>query len=409
MKFFFTLICMSFVFYSSAQRCATVEYSKSYNSARIFTNPFSRPASGRDTLNNEVIIIPVVVHVLYNSDEQNISNRQVQSQIDALNKDYRRMNADAVNTPAPFSGVSADTRIVFCLSKVDPDGKATTGIIHKYTKETDFQTDDQMKFSSKEGDDAWDASKYLNLWVCNLSGSTLGYAVLPGSPAERDGVVIKYNAFGTTGVLKAPYNKGRTATHEIGHWLGLRHLWGDENCGDDGIADTPLQQTSNNHCPSFPHTSSCSINGYGDMFMNFMDFTDDACMNMFTQGQKSEMRGQFAKGNPKNSFLNSSVCESSNAEGGPVVNPVEDTAAAPLITTYPNPFNNEVTISSKNAADVVGKIVKLYDATGKLVVTQMIQSKKTTLYLNKLPSGIYLLRIGDGEKLFVYKLMKYSK
>ena len=406
MKLFFIFIFLSFAFYSSAQRCATVEYSKLHNSGRAFTSPYERPFSGRDTLSNEVIVIPVVVHVLFNTDEQNISDQQVLSQIDALNKDYRRMNADAANTPAPFRAVAADTRIVFCLAKTDPNGKATTGIIRKYTKATSFKTDDQMKFSSKDGDDAWDASTYLNLWVCNLSGNTLGYAVLPGSPAERDGVAIKYNAFGTTGLLKSPYNKGRTATHEIGHWLGLRHLWGDEDCGDDGIADTPPQETSNNYCPSFPHTSSCSVNAEGDMFMDVMDFTDDACMNMFTEAQKSEMRGQFAKGNPRNSFLNSVACESPEPQAGPVVNP-PDSLSSPSISTYPNPFNNEVTITSKHATDIVGQTLKLYDATGKLVFTQIIQSQKTTLHLNTLPPGLYLLRIGSGDKLFVYKLMKY--
>src|SRR5690606_8332747 len=136
-----------------------------------------------------------------------------------------------------FKKVAADTRIEFCLAKVDPDGRATTGIVRTFTKKTQFMADDEVKFSSKGGSDAWDATKYLNIWVCNLFGRTLGYAVLPGGPLERDGVVMKYNVFGTTGAVSAPYNKGRTATHEIGHWLGLQHLWGSEVCGSDGIDD----------------------------------------------------------------------------------------------------------------------------------------------------------------------------
>ncbi len=406
MKIIITFICLCFAFYSPAQRCSAIEYANLNPAGRAFSSPSSRPASDRDTLNNEVIVIPVVVHVLYNNSEQNISDQQVLSQIDALNKDYRRLNADTANTPAPFRNVAADTRIVFCLAKVDPEGKYTTGIIHKYTKEAIFSADDKMKFSSSGGDDAWDATKYLNLWVCNLSGHTLGYAVLPGSPAERDGVVIKYNVFGITGRLVSPYNKGRTATHEIGHWLGLRHLWGDADCGDDGIADTPSQQTSNDFCPTFPHASSCSINGFGDMFMNFMDFTDDACMNLFTKGQKAEMRSLFAKGNLRNSFLNSSVCGSANAEGGPVVNPVKDSSFSPLITTFPNPFYNEVTVYSKNATDVAGKVLKLYNITGQLISTQIIASPKTVLHLKDLPSGTYLLKIEGGRNSFVYKLVK---
>ena len=406
MKIIFTLICLFPAFYTSAQRCGTTNYLELNPAARTYNNPAARPSGNRDTSNNEVIIIPVVVHVLYNKNEQNISDAQVQSQIDALNKDYRRLNVDALNTPAPFKDVAADTRISFCIAKVDPQGKYTTGIIHKYTNEPLFIADDQVKFSSKGGDDAWDASRYLNLWVCNLSGSMLGYAVLPGSPAERDGVVIKYNAFGTIGTLTSSFNKGRTATREIGHWLGLRHLWGDADCGDDGIPDTPPQQTSNSFCPSFPHTSSCSENSFGDMFMNFMDFTDDGCMNLFTQGQKAEMRGLFAKGSPRNSFLNSFVCDSSNAEEGPVVNPVKDSSAAPLITAYPNPFNNEVTVSSENADDVIGKILKLYTITGKLIVSQKIQTQKSVLHLTNLPSGIYLLKIIGKDDSFVYKLVK---
>ncbi len=407
MKIIFTLLCLFSALYTPAQRCGTPEYLKLNPAARTFSNSFSsRTAGGRDTLSNEVIVIPVVVHVLYNTGEQNISDQQVLSQIDALNKDYRRLNADTVNTPIPFRSVAADTRISFCLAKVDPQGKYTTGIIHKYTTESLFIADDGMKFSSKGGDDAWDATKYLNLWVCNLFGRTLGYAVLPGSPADRDGVVMKYNVFGTIGTLTAPYNKGRTATHEIGHWLGLKHLWGDANCGDDGIADTPPQQASNSYCPSFPHISSCSINGFGDMFMNYMDFTDDACTNMFTKGQKSEMRGLFAKGNPKNSFLNSTVCNIDNAQGGPVI-PVQDSSiTSPLITTYPNPFHNEVTVSSKNAADVVGKVLKIYSITGKLIFTEIIQLQKSVIYLNNLPAGIYLLKIEGATNPLTYKLVK---
>jgi predicted Zn-dependent protease len=362
--------------------------------------------AGRDTLPNEVIVVPVVVHVLYNNNDQNIPDQQVLSQIVSLNNDYRRLNADTINTPAPFKSVAADTRIQFCLAKVDPQGRLTTGIIHKYTNQAQFLADDQMKYSSKGGDDAWDATKYLNIWVCNLFGRTLGYAVLPGSPLEKDGVVITYSAFGTMGNVSAPYNKGRTTTHEIGHWLGLKHLWGDSQCGDDGIADTPPQETSNSYCPSFPHLSSCSINSYGDMFMDYMDFTDDACMNMFTQGQKAEMRGLFALGNLRNSFLNSNVCDSSNAEGGPI--PIKPTIPSFKITTYPNPFNSEVTIAANTETAVVGKVLKLYNIEGKLFLTQTIQSQNTVLELSKIPSGMYILKIESTSGDFVFKLIKQS-
>ncbi len=403
MKFIFTIFSFTLFLYGSAQRCITPEYAQKHPvNTFIAKRNMAVKSANRDTLTNEVISIPVVVHVLYNNSSQNISDAQVISQIVSLNNDFRRRNADTVNTPAPFKAVAADTRIQFCLAKVDPDGKYTTGIIHKYTTETQFVADDAMKFSAQGGDDAWDASKYLNIWVCNLFGRTLGYAVLPGSPPEKDGVVIQYDVFGTIGNLTVPFNKGRTATHEIGHWLGLKHLWGDTDCGDDGIADTPPQEGSNTGCPSFPHTSSCSINPYGDMFMDYMDFTNDACMNMFTQGQKNEMRSQFAQGGYRNSFLNSIACDSTNAEGGPLP---KDTGKLKIIL-YPNPFNSIINISSNKDTEVVGHRLNLYDASGKLCLTQIIQSQNTVLNVSYLTSGIYILKIEGKTGPHIYKIMK---
>ena len=407
MKIIFTILCFTLYFSSSAQRCATTDYMASHPIIGNYAlRTVSADTSARDTLPNEVIIVPVVVHVLYNTSDQNISDQQVLSQIVSLNNDYRRLNADTVNTPAPFKSVAADIRIQFCLAKVDPQGRNTTGIIHKYTSATQFLADDQMKFSSKGGDDAWDATKYLNIWVCNLFGLTLGYAVMPGGPPANDGVVVCYDCFGTVGNVVAPYNKGRTLTHEIGHWLGLRHLWGDAYCGDDGIADTPPQETSNSYCPTFPHLSSCSINGFGDMYMDYMDFTDDGCMNMFTQDQKAEMRSLFALGNVRNSFLNSSVCDSSNAEAGPL--PTLPLPISLKITTFPNPFINTVTVASNDESSVVGKVLKLYNIEGKLFVSQIIQSQNTVLQLGYLPSGMYILKIESSSGSSVFKLIKQS-
>jgi hypothetical protein len=404
MKIFFTIVSLTIVFYTSAQRCGTAEYLQSRPlNTHISQRTATEKAGGRDTLKDEVIIIPVVVHVLYNTQQQNISDAQILSQINSLNQDYRRQNADTANTPQAFKKVAADVRIQFCLAKVDPQGYYTTGIVRKYTKAEFFQNDDKMKFSSQGGDDAWDATKYLNLWVCNLFNLTLGYGVLPGSPLEKDGVVIKYNVFGTVGTLLAPYNKGRTATHEIGHWLGLKHLWGDSSCGDDGIADTPPQQAANYGCSSFPHLSQCSINSYGDMFMNFMDFSNDACMNVFTQGQKAEMRSLFALGGPRNSFLNSTACDSSNAAAGPLPKPVDSVLK---ITIYPNPFNNVVHVTANQDKEIVGKVLKLYSITGKLYLKQTIESANTVVNVNNLPSGIYILKIQGKNEEHVYKVVK---
>lgn len=259
------------------------------------------------TSNRAVITIPVVVHVLYNTTVQNISDAQIQTQIDVLNADFRKLNADKSKIPAAFSGLAADSEIQFCLAKRDPNGLATTGIQRKSTTVTSFSTNDAMKKASTGGLDAWSSSSYLNLWVCNLGSSLLGYAQFPGGTAATDGVVVNYTAFGTTGTAQSPFNLGRTATHEVGHWLNLRHIWGDANCGSDLVTDTPTQQTSNYSCPTFPRVT-CSNGPNGDMFMNYMDYVDDACMYMFSAGQKARMQALFATGGSRASLATSLGC-----------------------------------------------------------------------------------------------------
>ncbi|MEP6584201.1 MAG: M43 family zinc metalloprotease [Ginsengibacter sp.] len=405
MKFSFTVFILSLAFYVHAQTCGTTVYLTQRAGTIVETPSTAQNATtSRDTISNEVIVVPVVIHLLYNNSTQNISDAQVLSQIKSLNEDYRRLNQDAQNTPLAFQNIAADTRIVFCIAKVDPNGRYTPGIIRKYTKEQFWLSADEMKLSSKGGDDAWDSKKYLNIWVCSLFGRTLGYSTLPGTPADKDGIVIQYNVFGTTGTLNSEFNKGRTVTHEIGHWLGLQHLWGDAQCGNDGIDDTPPQQTNNSYCPTFPHTSSCSVNTYGDMFMNYMDFTDDACMNLFTNGQKNKMRSQFALGNPRNSFLSSNVCDSSLAQGGPL--PVDSVPGKVNITVYPNPFTSELIIKSETATDIIGKKIKLYDVAGKLIVTQVLQSQKTIILLSHIPAGVYFLKIEGVKTPGVFKIIK---
>ena len=254
--------------------------------------------------------IPVVVHVVYNTATQNVSDAQILSQIDVLNKDFRKLNTDWSNTPLAFQALVADCEVEFCLAKQDPNGNPSTGIVRKSTTVTSFGTNDAVKKNAQGGDDAWNASKYLNLWVCNLSGGVLGYAQFPGGPAATDGVVITHTGFGTTGTAAAPFNKGRTATHEVGHWLNLYHIWGDDGAGCSGsdlVGDTPNQADENYGCPSFPAVS-CSNGPNGDMFMNYMDYTDDACMFMFSAGQKARMDALFATGGSKASLLTSLGC-----------------------------------------------------------------------------------------------------
>ncbi len=305
------------------RKCATMEHhaavvqqnpSAQFNLDQI--NQFTQEVIENGAVNKVVVNIPVVVHVLYNTSTQNISDAQIQSQIAVLNKDFRKLNTDWSNTPSVFQSLVADCEINFCLATRDPNGNAHTGINRKSTTKTVFDAElDDAKSTSTGGYAAWPASSYLNIWVVPSikSGSDtgiLGYAQFPGGPASTDGLVICYNYFGTTGAVSAPFNKGRTATHEIGHWLNLYHIWGDDGngcTGSDQCSDTPNQGDQNYGCPSFPQ-ASCSNSG--DMHMNYMDYVDDACMYMFTAGQKARMQALFATGGARAALLNSTGCGS---------------------------------------------------------------------------------------------------
>ena len=255
-----------------------------------------------------IITIPVVVHVIYKNSSQNISDAQIFSQIDILNEDFRMNNSDASSIPSAFAGAAADCEIEFCLAVRDPNGNVTTGITRTYTTTSSFSGYTSMKYSSTGGQDAWNTSDYLNIWVCNLASGLLGFATFPGGNSSTDGVVCDYAYFGNTGTATSPYDLGRTATHEVGHWLNLYHIWGDSYCGNDYVSDTPKHEESNYGCPSYPHASSCSGTGStGEMFMNYMDYTNDACMFMFSSGQKNRMRATL--NGSRSSLLSSLGCQ----------------------------------------------------------------------------------------------------
>lgn len=408
MKFSFSLF-LSFVVFgpSFAQRnCGTEEYIRQYYHLEM-QKPGNNLIPYRDTVVNEIITIPVVVHLLFNNSEQNITDDQILSQIEVLNKDFRMMNVDRINTPAAFRPFSGDSRIMFCLAKVAPDGRSTKGIVRRYTNNPFFQSDDGMKFKSSGGDDAWDHNKYLNIWVCSLFGRNLGYATPPGGQPGKDGVVINYNVFGAKGFLVSPYDKGRTTTHEIGHWMGLKHLWGDASCGTDDIDDTPRQQDYNFGCPSFPHTTGCSETINGDMFMNFMDFTDDACMNMFTNGQKRKMRGNFALGNARNPILVSTACDGSLASGGALPDDsLPEVKKVPSVKIFPNPVKAEINILSVNDYSLEGKMISIFSIQGNMIQQHIPSGKNDKMDLSNLPAGIYIIKIGTGNDRRVAKFVK---
>jgi len=244
-------------------------------------------------------MIPVVVHVIHRDGQENISDQQIESQIDVLNRDFRKTNPDVASVPAPFRPLAADSMVEFALASRDPNGQNTNGITRTRTTVASFSADNAMKFTTQGGHDAWDAARYLNMWVCPeiLDGprQLLGYAQFPGGLPATDGVAIIHNAFGTTGTASAPFNLGRTATHEVGHWLDLFHIWGDSpDCvTDDQVVDTPIQESQNFGTPAFPHVS-CSNGPDGDMFMNYMDYVDDVAMFMFTTGQVARMQATLA-------------------------------------------------------------------------------------------------------------------
>ncbi|MBC7887183.1 MAG: T9SS type A sorting domain-containing protein [Ferruginibacter sp.] len=366
----------------------------------------------RDTTANEIIYIPVVIHLLYKKAAENISDAQIKSQLDVLNADFSMLNSDQANTPSAFKSLAGNARIQFCLARVDPQGHKTTGIDRKYTSQDLFTTNDEMKMADKGGAASWNSKHYLNIWVCRLSSRSLGYATPPGAAADKDGVVIAYDVFGTTGNLRAPFNKGRTATHEVGHWLGLIHMWGDTNCGDDHVDDTPKQQSYNFGCQNFPKLSNCSPDSNGDMFMNFMDFSDDACMNLFTRGQVKRMRALFAQNNIRNSFLASFACDSTLAVGGPlpttvthdVVQPAVPVAAA--IKIYPSPVNTVTTIECKGATALTIKTLSIFNSLGMKVFTARLNQEKTRIDLTNLTRGIYIVHIGDGKDKFTTRIIK---
>jgi hypothetical protein len=244
--------------------------------------------SGR--LVNGKVEIPVVVNVLYRTAAENISLAQIQSQIDVLNKDFNALNSDYSSVPTLFSGVKANVGITFVLQNV----------VRRSTTTSSWTTSDAMKKSAK-GIAPTTPTTVLNMWSCNMGGGILGYAQFPGGASATDGVVIDNNAFGTTGTATAPFNLGRTATHEVGHWMNLRHIWGDATCGSDLVSDTPTHNTANYGVPAYPHYSTCTGTPV-EMTMNYMDYTDDSGMYMFSNGQKSRMAALFVSGGARASF-----------------------------------------------------------------------------------------------------------
>lgn len=290
--------------------CATMAHhfslaatDEAYRARRRRIETFTRAA--RPAPRSQVLIIPVVVHVIHRNAAEDLSEAQVHSQVEALNEDFRLRNPDRTGIPAPFGDLAGDALVEFVLARRDPDGIATSGITRTRTTASEFPYDGSAGASNRldrlikfapTGAPAWPREDYLNLWACPLGDGLLGYAQFPGGKADTDGVVVCSTAFGRVGNVMADYDLGRTCVHEVGHWLNLLHVWGDDggSCEhSDNVADTPNQAGPNAGKPSWP-SASCGNAPDGDMFMNFMDYVDDASMLMFSRGQVERMSATLA-------------------------------------------------------------------------------------------------------------------
>ena len=343
---------------------------------------------------SQVIRIPVVVHILYHLPGENISDEKVYEQIDMLNQCYRRTNPDTVNTPAVFTSRAADCEIEFQLAISDPQKRNTTGIIHKYTPVAIWQGDDQMKFSAQMGDDGWDANNYLNIWVCNLR-NLAGYSSVPGGAITKDGVVVDYGVFGRNG--SPGYELGRTTVHEVGHWLGLKHIWGDADCGDDLVDDTPRQAIYTVGCPKGVRIS-CDNGPWGDMYMNYMDYTNDACLNLFTEGQKSRMRALFALGGFRHAIM------TSYALNPPLIyeTPLPDDPPKWLHPQlYPNPVNDQLILDVAYDVRWIGKTLSILNVNGQQMLQLTINSKVQHIEVSKLRPGLYFISIRKEDGSYI--------
>lgn len=399
------------------QRCSTVEYEQimlerdpsmmsSRETNELVTQLIEQKKLQRT--NNEIqdegniLTIPVVVHVIHNGDaygsNENIRDEQVLSQIDVLNEDFRRLLGSPGFNSNP---VGADVEIEFCLAKRDPDDQPTTGIDRVQLSDASYNSIQSVE--NIKPFTIWDPNKYMNIWVVNLGGGLLGYAQFPSnSPGQAftDGVVIGHKYFGSrtkfpAGTYSSPYDKGRTLTHETGHFLGLVHIWGDNsNCvvnatdsAQDFCPDTPAASQENGGCP---FVDSCPASPGNDMVENYMDYTNDACMNIFTLNQKTRMRTYLTTFNRRQQLLTALSCQE-----------VLSTPAFEMlqgINLYPNPTQNLLNIQINNS-DLLPESYVVYNTLGQRIISKAVQSNlDLSIETSNFSNGIYFIQISrEGE------------
>lgn len=372
--------------------------------------------------------IPVVVHIVYHQPVENLPDSLVYNQIEVLNRDYRRQNADTVSLRPAFNGLGADAGIEFYLACIDPNGNPTTGITRTYTNKSSFGNlfggqVDEVKFDSTGGKSGWDHSRYLNIWVCNTGGAVLGLAYPPmGAPnwpanafpvdPRLQGVVVHYEVFGrnnpyATGQY-AIADQGRTLVHEIGHYLGLRHIWGDgllsiigiPDCSvDDGIADTPNSGTNSQVEGCLPTKNTCNDGpeDLPDMWENYMDYSEERCQNIFTRGQIQLMRAMIATAR---STLLQPLCADTILDTTSSTMLNHSSFLFQSIYLYPNPAEEQLYIESKYTAIVA---TRFFNEVGREVSSMCSLSSISTshtlvFHTASLLPGVYFLEIivADG-------------
>ncbi|MCB9187207.1 MAG: T9SS type A sorting domain-containing protein [Flavobacteriales bacterium] len=436
MRVFITLLGLVFsisVLGQNIHRCGTVEAiswreaeNPGYTKAVQNTFEQVKHILAQKDVNDPTPIyqIPVVVHIVYNTPEENISSDLVYSQIARLNKDYRRLNENAGDTRSEFLPVAADAGIEFYLAGTDPQGNPSGGITRTQTTRTDFAPDffgngmDDVKQSSMGGVDAWDTDNYLNIWVCDLLGSgslfqLLGFAYPPstapnwpansGAPSsDLEGVVIHYGVFGednpaATGTL-AVADKGRTAVHEIGHYLGLRHIWGDalftDGCAeDDGLDDTPNASANAGQVCNFNNnTCTDSPVDFPDMIENYMDYAEEQCMNLFTQDQVDIMRSMLE------------TARTELADGSVEPSGIDDMFDASEIGLFPNPNSGSFQLQLPQTE--VLQSISIVDIKGTQVAQKSVSGSGRLMGLDfDLPAGAYLIRLQFESGLANKKLI----
>jgi hypothetical protein len=315
---------------------------------------------------NAIVTIPVVVHVVYRVASENISDAQAASQVQVLNDDFAKLNADAIKVTQPtFSTVASGAQIRFCLAQRDPSGNPTTGVTHNTTTVTSFGTNDAVKSSTTGGVNPWDVTKYVNIWVCNMGSSLLGYGEFPtGSLSNTWGLVLHYRYTGSGGTAQSPYNLGRTGTHEFGHCFNLYHIWGDDGTGcsgSDQCTDTPNQAGEHYGCftAGSIQTDGCTAASPGVMWMNYMDYTDDACMYMFTAQQCARMEAVVNTA-PWNILGSSLGCTSVSALDAGILSITDPLSAATICNNNVTP---KITLNNSGSTTITtAKILYKMDA-----------------------------------------------